>query len=70
MSASIVISLEGLSARVVYGAAKGGVLTVKDALVMPTEQLEEFLDREQASEFTVVNHRVEKIDALGRARGA
>ncbi|MCC6503373.1 MAG: hypothetical protein IT362_09590 [Deltaproteobacteria bacterium] len=56
MSASIVISLEGLSTRVVYGAAKGGVLTVKDALVMPTAQLEEFLDREQASEFTVVNH--------------
>ena len=56
MSASIVISLEGGSARVVYGTAKGGVVTVKDALVMPAQQLEEFLAKERASEFTVVNH--------------
>lgn len=56
MSASIVISLEGQSARIVYGAAVSGVVTVKDALVIPIEKLDDFLSRERASEFTIVNH--------------
>src|SRR3990172_5372769 len=56
MSASIVISLEGQSERIVYGAAVSGVVTVKDALVIPVEKLEDFLSRERASEFTIVNH--------------
>lgn len=56
MSASIVISLEGQSARIVYGSAKSGVATVKDALVIPVEKLEDFLAGERAFEFTIVNH--------------
>lgn len=56
MSASIVISIEGQSAKIVYGAFKGGAVTVKDALVIPVEKLDDFLERERASEFTVVNH--------------
>jgi hypothetical protein len=56
MSASIVISLEGQSARIVYGSAKSGAVTVKDALVIPIEQLDDFLDKERSSEFIVVNH--------------
>lgn len=56
MSESIVISLEGHIARVVYGSVKGGLVAVKDALVMPDEKLDEFLSSERASAFTVVNH--------------
>lgn len=56
MNSSIVISLEGNLARVVYGSAKGGAASVKDALVMPIEKLDEFISGERASEFTVVNH--------------
>jgi len=56
MSASIVISLEGNTARVVYGSARGGAAVVKDALVMPIEKLDEFLIGERATDFTVVNH--------------
>lgn len=56
MSASIVISLEGQSARIVYGSTRGNAITVENALVIPSAELDEFLRKERTSEFTVVNH--------------
>lgn len=56
MRTSIIISLEGQAARIVYGYANGGALTVRETRVVPVEKLGEFLTKEKAREFTVVNH--------------
>lgn len=54
MSKNIVISFENDSISVVYGVARGGNLIVQNTLTFPKEELDGFLQKEKAKEFTVV----------------
>lgn len=65
MSERVVVSLDGITAKVVYASAKGGGLTeVKDALNLPDGQLDAYLGNERVQEITVVNHFRESFHDL------
>lgn len=55
MSSSVVVSFEDDVVRVLYGSLKGKVVAVKDSLTLKLDEVDDFLSREKAKEFIVVN---------------
>lgn len=55
MSSSVVVSFEDDVVRVIYGSLKGKVVAVKDSLTLKLDEFDDFLSREKAKEFIVVN---------------
>lgn len=56
MGKNIVVSFEGDIIKVVYISKKGKQLVVDDALTFKNEEFDDFLEKEKAKEFLVVNN--------------